>query len=79
MGKGHVDISVSDNGIGMSRDTQERLFRIETSFSTRGTENEKGTGLGLILCQEFVHKHGGTIRVESSVGKGSTFILTIPA
>ncbi|MCJ7773923.1 MAG: HAMP domain-containing histidine kinase, partial [Desulfobacterales bacterium] len=55
-----------------------KLFRIDTSLSTRGTENEKGTGLGLFLCKEFIEKHGGKIWVETDPGKGSTFKLNLP-
>lgn len=73
-----VEISVSDNGIGMTREAIENLFKIETSFTTQGTENEKGTGLGLLLCKEFVEKHDGRIWVESEVGKGSTFRINLP-
>jgi signal transduction histidine kinase/ligand-binding sensor domain-containing protein len=73
-----VEISVSDNGIGMSRETMAKLFRLDANLSTRGTENEKGTGLGLFLCKEFVEKHGGKIHIESESGKGSIFRFTIP-
>jgi signal transduction histidine kinase len=54
------------------------LFRLDGNLSTRGTENEKGTGLGLFLCKEFVEKHGGRIWVESEYGKRSTFKFTLP-
>ncbi len=73
-----IVIGVEDNGIGMLPEAIEKLFRIETSGSTRGTENEYGTGLGLILCKEFVEKLGGRIWVESEVGKGSRFYFTLP-
>ena len=73
-----VEISVSDNGIGMTKETVAKLFRIDINFSTSGTANEKGTGLGLLLCKEFVEKHGGKIWVESESGKGSTFKFFIP-
>jgi signal transduction histidine kinase len=74
----HVDISVSDNGIGMTQATISKLFRLDANLSTRGTDNEKGTGLGLFLCKEFVEKHGGKIWVVSELGKGSTFNFTLP-
>jgi PAS domain S-box-containing protein len=73
-----VMIEVKDYGVGIGKNQINKLFRIETSFSTHGTQNEEGTGLGLILCKEFVLKHGGEIWVESEVGKGSTFYFTIP-
>jgi PAS domain S-box-containing protein len=75
---GGITVSVADNGIGISRDGIGKLFRIEESYSTKGTNNEEGTGLGLILCKEFVEKHGGKIGVESEPGKGSTFYFTLP-
>ena len=74
----HVEIAVSDNGIGMSQETISKLFRIDANLSTRGTENEKGTGLGLFLCKDFVEKHNGKIWVESQEGKGSTFKILLP-
>ncbi len=73
-----VEISVSDNGVGISNDIQDRLFKIDNNISTKGTGNEVGSGLGLLLCKEFVEKHGGRIWVESEVGKGSTFKFTLP-
>lgn len=71
-------ISVSDNGIGINENDIQKLFRIDECLSTYGTENERGTGLGLILCKEFVEKHGGKIWLESEVGIGSTFFFTLP-
>jgi len=71
-------ISVEDSGIGIPETHIDKLFKIETHYTTPGTSNEKGTGLGLILCKEFVEKHGGRIWVESDVGYGSTFSFTIP-
>jgi len=71
-------IKVADNGVGLSTEIQEQLFRIDKHTSTYGTLNESGTGLGLILVQEFVAKHGGKIGVESIKGKGSTFHFTLP-
>lgn len=73
-----TEITVKDTGIGMSKKQQEKLFKIDAVSSVSGTENERGTGLGLILCKEFVEKHGGLIYTMSEEGKGSTFIFTIP-
>jgi signal transduction histidine kinase/ligand-binding sensor domain-containing protein len=73
-----LEVAVSDTGIGMSGETMAKLFRIDGNLSTRGTENEKGTGLGLFLCKEFVEKHNGKIWVESEEGKGSTFKFLLP-
>ncbi len=73
-----LEISVTDSGIGIEKNVISKLFRIDTSFSTKGTQKEAGTGLGLILCKEFVEKHSGKIWVESEVGKGSTFKFTLP-
>lgn len=75
--KDHYVISVTDNGVGISPEVQSILFEKTSGYSTRGTANEKGTGLGLILCKEFVEKNGGTIWLESTIGKGSTFYFTI--
>ena len=73
-----ITISVKDNGLGIKKDALQKIFRIEESYSTKGTQNETGTGLGLILCKEFVKKHGGNIWVESELGKGSDFKFTLP-
>ena len=72
-----INFIVEDNGIGMDNKTVNRIFKAETNYSTYGTANEKGTGLGLIICKEFIEKHGGSIRVESEKGKGSRFIFNI--
>jgi signal transduction histidine kinase/Tfp pilus assembly protein PilF len=74
-----VEVSVSDSGIGINKDDQDKLFRLDMSFTSKGTADEKGTGLGLLLCKEFVEKNGGTIRVESNKDQGSTFVFTLPA
>jgi signal transduction histidine kinase len=76
--KQYVEIVITDNGTGMSDEAQRNLFKIEKFHSTAGTNNEQGTGLGLLLCKEFVEMHGGTIRVESEPGKGSKFKFTLP-
>lgn len=71
-------ITVSDNGVGMSTENQQKLWDISNPFTTKGTEKEEGTGLGLMLCKDFVEKHGGKIWVESELGKGSSFKFTMP-
>jgi len=71
-------ITISDNGVGIDETAISEIWEISTQYSTTGTANEKGTGLGLILCKEFVEKHGGKIWVESEIGKGSDFKFTIP-
>lgn len=73
----HIEIQVIDNGVGIKTEDCEKLFKIGSNYSQRGTENEKGTGIGLMLCKEFIEKHGGEIWVESVEGKGSTFAFTI--
>jgi PAS domain S-box-containing protein len=76
---GFVKVTVRDNGMGIMPEYQELLFKLARNFSTRGTANESGTGLGLILCKDFIDKNGGTIWVESVYEKGSDFIFTIPS
>jgi signal transduction histidine kinase len=71
-------LSIKDNGIGMSQETIDKLFRIEENHSMPGTNNEKGTGLGLILCKDFIKKNGGKITVNSKVDIGSEFKIWIP-
>ncbi len=71
-------ISVSDTGIGIDKENMPKLFRLDTAYKRRGTAREQGTGLGLILCKEFIEKHGGKIWFESEIGKGSTFRFTLP-
>jgi signal transduction histidine kinase/Tfp pilus assembly protein PilF len=73
-----IIVSVKDNGVGISQDNIDKLFGIASHFTSKGTNNEKGTGLGLILCKEFIDKHGGKIWVESEEGKGSEFFFSIP-
>lgn len=75
--QGEIIVSVADTGVGMKPDIIQKLFRIDTKHTTKGTANEKGTGLGLILCKEFIEKNGGRIWVESELGKGSTFYFTV--
>ncbi|WP_051526645.1 GAF domain-containing sensor histidine kinase [Alkanindiges illinoisensis] len=73
-----VVISVEDNGMGMTPEQVQRLFKGDHNQSTKGTHGEKGTGLGLLLCQQFVQQHHGSLEVNSSVGRGSTFSFGIP-
>jgi signal transduction histidine kinase len=75
----HIEFKVTDTGLGMSHETINKLFRIEESSSMPGTDNEMGTGLGLILCKELIHKNKGKIWVESELGKGTVFKIVIPA
>ena len=72
-----IIISVSDTGIGINAKDVEKLFKIENNISTPGTDKEEGTGLGLIICKEYVEKHNGKIWVESEIGKGSRFSFTL--
>ncbi|HHC25666.1 MAG TPA: HAMP domain-containing histidine kinase [Desulfobacterales bacterium] len=69
---------ISDTGIGIGEEDMDKLFRIDTKYSTLGTANERGTGLGLILCKEFIKGNHGKIWVKSEVGKGSDFKFTLP-
>ncbi|MCU0354494.1 MAG: ATP-binding protein, partial [Cytophagales bacterium] len=77
--EGFVEITVSDTGVGIAPNDLAKLFRIDTYHSTTGTANESGTGLGLILCQEFVQRHGGRIWVNSVPDQGTAFTFTVPA
>jgi len=75
---GYVEVCVSDSGVGIPKDKIPLLFKTETNTSTQGTSQESGTGLGLILCKEFVEKHHGKIWVETKVGIGSQFKFSLP-
>lgn len=74
-----VIVEITDNGMGMTADVQESVFSSVTMVSSTGTSNEKGTGLGLKLCKEFIEKNKGEIWLKSEPGKGSTFYVSIPA
>jgi signal transduction histidine kinase len=76
--KNMIRIIVKDNGVGMSKETLSKLFSIKNKISKKGTANEIGTGLGLILCKELVEKNNGEIFVSSKLGKGSEFSFTLP-
>jgi signal transduction histidine kinase len=73
-----VIVSIMDTGVGIPLSIVDKLFRIDVRHSTNGTANEKGTGLGLVLCKEFVEKNGGNLGVQSIEGQGSTFYFTLP-
>jgi len=73
-----AEVSIIDSGIGIPNNIKEKLFKINRKVTQRGTENEMGTGLGLLLCSEFIRKHQGEIWVESEIGKGSTFKFSLP-
>ncbi|MBL4747819.1 MAG: HAMP domain-containing histidine kinase [Magnetovibrio sp.] len=76
--KNIATISIRDTGIGMDENTAAKLFKMSESVSTRGTDGEEGTGLGLLLCKELIHRNKGTISVLSTLGEGSTFTFTLP-
>jgi signal transduction histidine kinase len=73
-----IVVCISDTGIGMSKELIEKLFRIDVKITSQGTANEKGTGLGLIICKEFAEMNGGKIWVESQPGLGSKFYFSLP-
>ena len=75
----YILTEIADNGVGISRDVADKLFTKNQFHSTYGTNNEKGTDLGLALCKDFVQRNNGTIGVESTSGKGSKFTFTVPA
>jgi PAS domain S-box-containing protein len=74
----YVHIDVKDNGVGMDNDTKIKIFTTEANISTAGTDEERGTGLGLIITRDFVKKNGGTIMVDSEPGKGTCITFTVP-
>jgi PAS domain S-box-containing protein len=76
---GKIEISVKDSGIGMDAEIVHNMFKLDVSISRKGTDGEPSTGLGLLLCKDFIEKHGGRIWAESEEGKGSAFCFTLPA
>ena len=77
--KAMIRINITDNGAGMSEESIQNLFKIQHVNSTKGTENEKGTGLGLIICKDFVEQNGGSISISSQQGKGTKTVVCLPA
>jgi signal transduction histidine kinase len=77
--EGGVVMQVMDSGIGIPKENLERLFRTDVYLTTNGTAEESGSGLGLVLCKDFIERNGGTIGIKSEESKGSTFIFTLPA
>ena len=75
--KNKLKVKVEDTGVGIKPEDINKLFKMEENYTSHGTSGEKGTGLGLILCKEFIEKHGGQIGVDSEPGKGSTFWFTL--
>ena len=73
-----MQVSVQDTGVGMSEADRAKLFRIDTQHTTLGTENERGSGLGLTICKEMVERNGGQIWVASEPGQGTTMEFTVP-
>ncbi len=74
----NIVFKINDNGVGMDEQTANQLFRINSNIQTKGTANETGTGLGLVLCNEIIKKHNGCIEVESCLNQGSTFTIFLP-
>lgn len=73
-----LNILITDTGVGISSENMKKLFKMDTNFTTYGTNNEKGSGLGLKLCKSFAEKQQGKLEVKSTEGKGTTFIVTLP-
>lgn len=73
-----TDLIIEDNGIGMSQETVDKLLVVSRNRSTAGTAGEQGSGMGLLICKEFLNRHNGHIKIESEIGKGSKFIISFP-
>jgi len=73
-----VGISVIDHGLGISESDLPKLFKLDSFITRPGTNQEKGTGIGLVLCHDFIKKMGGSITIKSTEGKGSVFTFTLP-
>lgn len=74
-----IEISISDTGVGIPSNEMQNLFRLDAMHSSLGTENERGSGLGLIICREMIEKHGGSLSAKSTMGEGTTFTISLPA
>lgn len=74
----NVNVEITDSGIGISSENLEKILNPKEHFSKEGTEKEAGTGLGLVLCQDFIRKNGSELRIESEIGQGSTFSFSLP-
>jgi signal transduction histidine kinase len=74
----NINISIADNGIGMSDETKELIFDFSKHYTMKGTEEERGSGIGLLICKELMTWHNGNISFESELGKGTTFTLIFP-
>ena len=72
-----IETEIRDTGIGINEENMSKLFQIEQNYNSKGTNNESGTGLGLILCKEFINHNDGIIRVESELTVGSSFIFDL--
>jgi signal transduction histidine kinase len=72
-------ITITDHGVGITEENRSKLFDIKTHQSTKGTMQESGTGLGLLICKEFIEKHGGNIHVNSTIGEGTQIIFDLPS
>ncbi|MBF0101391.1 MAG: hybrid sensor histidine kinase/response regulator [Desulfobacterales bacterium] len=75
----YIQVNVKDTGVGIAKEDMDKLFRVDVKYSNSGTNNEKGTGLGLILCKELVEKQNGEIGLHSILGQGTTVWLTLPS
>jgi len=75
--KDNVLLKIIDDGIGISEKNVDKLFKLDQNFKNTGTSNEKGTGLGLILCKEFIEKNNGSIQMESELNKGTTVTIVL--
>jgi signal transduction histidine kinase len=73
-----IEISVKDSGIGMNQNLIDNLFRLDTVTNRKGTDGEASTGLGLLICKDFIEKNGGILKIESEEGIGSTIRFTLP-